>query len=117
MSPEDTSRPRHMVALNVVVQFDGTYYTPDEMVGMCDSWIEHGLEDRDNVSGYRVIGAAVPVSGDVELAAFQDDMIAGFNEMRKSHQLLCALQEAGVDNWDGMAHAYRILEEHGEEYT
>lgn len=48
--------PRHTVRLELTVRFDGDYYEPDQLVDVCDSWIEHGFCDREDLLGYTLTG-------------------------------------------------------------
>lgn len=60
--------PRHEVTLTLVVTFDGDYYGPDELVGMCDHWIDSAFYDRDDLRGYRLVTGTV-----AEVAPVPDD--------------------------------------------
>lgn len=44
------------VHLAVEVDFDGTYYEPGEMAGVCKDWIGGALEDRQDVKGVTTQG-------------------------------------------------------------
>ena len=55
----DRDKPRHTVHLTVDVHFEGDYYGPNELVGLCEEWIDRGFEDRSDLKNWTVDGHVV----------------------------------------------------------
>lgn len=46
------------VVMVLELRFQGDYYDASEVAGMAENWIDSGLNDRDNLRGWRVVTSA-----------------------------------------------------------
>lgn len=50
---------RKLVHMMISVTYDGDYYDVTEVEGITADWIGAGFEDRDNLTGWDLIGSTV----------------------------------------------------------
>ena len=50
---------RKIVHMMITVTYDGDYYDATEVEDVTSDWISMGFEDRDNLTGWSLIGATV----------------------------------------------------------
>jgi len=61
------TKPRHTVLIALAVEFEGDYYRPDELVGVCHDWISTGFEDRDNLDHFTLTGTVIPQADETDV--------------------------------------------------
>ena len=70
----------------------------------------------EKVNFYEVIDSIIKGSSDEQLINKLEIIKGKFERLENRERFLCALEAAGVDNWDGYEEAMRIAEEWNNEY-
>lgn len=65
----------------------------------------------EKVNFYEVIDSIIKGSSDEQLINKLEIIKGKFERLENRERFLCALEAAGVDNWDGYEFAYEILNE------
>lgn len=70
---------------------------------------------RVSLNSYREISKNLRADGQISRADAMDELIAEVALLNKDARWLSALEQAGVDNWEGISEAAEILEQWNKE--
>lgn len=56
---DESERTTKIVTLVLTATFHGDYLEADEVLGGLEGWIDRGLEDRDDLRGWKIVASGV----------------------------------------------------------